>query len=208
MRGVRTGSGEAGSLSRALTIFAWLPQDIASTGAPVERARDNEQQVGETVQVFFRGGADFFRFAQADDVSFRAAAHGTRQMTYGRGPGAAGKNEFLERRQICIEIVQRCFQALNLVFGNGDASGNAEFPAKIEKIVLDVRESGADVPRHFMGEQQTYDAVQFIHRADCTDTAAGFFHARAVSQAGRAVIAGTGIDFGKPMSHVQFSTNR
>ena len=81
MRFAREGPGEAKCISQPLAIFPGLPEDVAPASMLVERARNHKQQVGKTVQVFFRHRAGFFFLTQPDDISFCAPAYRASQMT-------------------------------------------------------------------------------------------------------------------------------
>ncbi len=45
-------------------------------------------------------------------------------------------------------------------------------------------------------------AIEFVHAADGMDTRAVFYNARAVGEAGRAVVAGAGNNFAQTVAHL------
>ena len=66
-----------------------------------------------------------------------------REMTSGRGRAAAGKNEFLERRQRFVEAVQLLFQPRDVRIGHDPVARDGELAAEIEQLMLDLRQRRA-----------------------------------------------------------------
>src|ERR1700744_277393 len=74
------------------------PPDDLTFGGAREHARHDEQQVGETIQIFERFGRDAFDTRQRPTAAFSAPTDRSRQVTGRRRRTSAGKDEFLERR--------------------------------------------------------------------------------------------------------------
>src|SRR3990167_8721163 len=82
--------------------FTRLPEDIRLSGVFVERARHNEQQVRQPVQVFNGNGRDAFHLPQRDRTALRTPTHGARQVAERRRAATAWQDELLEWGQIGI----------------------------------------------------------------------------------------------------------
>src|SRR3984957_21153585 len=66
-------------------------------------------------------------------------------MACGCRGAAAGQNEFLERRQVLIEPIQHRLEPIDMRRLDHDMSGNAQLPAQIEEIVLNLSQGAPDL---------------------------------------------------------------
>ena len=115
-------------------------------------------------------------------------------MGDGGRAGAAGQNEFLEHRQVVVELVGQFFEAGNLGILHDVHAGQAEFAAQIEQVVLDIEQGGTHAGRNVLAEQQADIRVEFINLADRIDAQAVLGCPAAIAEAGGAGIAGAGDD--------------
>lgn len=131
---------------------------------------------------------------QRPSAALGAAADGARDVAKCRWPVAARQDEFLERRQFVVEVVERGFETFDVLGGNRYVTRQAEFAAEVEEFVLDGRERLAHIIRQVLREQHAERAVEFIERAVGFDAQVVFRHARAIAESGGAGVAGAGVN--------------
>ncbi len=85
---------------------------------------------------------------------------------------------------------------------NDPMTGNAQLAAQIEQLVLNFGEAVHHGWRQAGHREQHADgAVQLVSGAIRLDAGGVFSHARAVAQAGGAVVARPRVDLAEPVSH-------
>lgn len=186
------GLGFVESGLRLLDALMWRPQDIAAAGRPIQRAAEDEHQVGEPVEVLARVFGERFVIAEADDAAFDAAADRADEVRQRRSARAARQNELLERRQRCVEVGDQLFEAQNLGLADGGVAGDGDFSAQVEQVVLYLQQGLADVFRQILGKQDAQRRIEFIDLADDIDALTIFGDARTIAETGSAGIAGAG----------------
>src|SRR5574343_546477 len=176
------------------SVLAFLPQYVAAATGAVEGAAEDEEQVGETIDVAAGGVGQRFGGVQADHGAFGAPADSAAEVGEGGGAGAAGQDEFLEHRQVGVE-------GFGLIFKTGDLgvlddfhARQAELAAEVEQVVLAIKQGGTHGVRQFFAEQDSEAGVEFVNFADGVDAQAVLGRPATVAKAGGAGIAGAGDD--------------
>ena len=167
-----------------------------------EHPRQHEQKIGQAVQVFERVGGDVLGARQRPTAALGAPADRAGDMAGGGRRTAAGQNEFLERRQSLVESVQFLLEPVDVCRVDHAMSGNAQFAAQIEKVVLHFGQTAGDRRRQRGHAQDHADgAIGLIDGTVGLDAQVFLGHARAVSQTGAAVVAGSRINLAQPVAH-------
>jgi len=139
--------------------------------------------------------------AEFDDAALGAPAHGAAHMRLRGRPAAAGQDELRQPRQGRVVVRQPRVQARHLHVLQHRVAGNAQLAAEVEQVVLDVHE----VPLHFvgqgLGQQQAEVRVELVDVAHRLHPQRVLARARAVAQAGAAVVAGARADLRKAIAH-------
>src|SRR5437660_4048026 len=113
----------------------------------------------------------------------------------------AREDEFLQRRQRGVELVEQRLEPPHLAFGHRRTARNRDVPAQIEQIVLDVLENPSYFPGNLLGEQHAERGIELVDLAERDNTRAVLARARTVAEARFAGIAGTGVDLGEAVTH-------
>ena len=92
---------------------ASAPEHLAAVLVPREHARENEEQVGQSVQVLRDLRGDGFRARKRPDPSFGPARDGAREVARRRRGPAARQDEVLEWWQVVVEPVERLLETLD-----------------------------------------------------------------------------------------------
>ena len=93
---------------------------------------DDEQQIGEAIEVANNLGPNVFGLRQCEDPSFRTAHDGAREMAGSSGWSAARQDEFLQTRQIRIEFLEVTFETVDKILGDGAVPRNAKLATEFE----------------------------------------------------------------------------
>src|SRR3546814_8006212 len=94
-----------------------------------------------------------------------ADLHGARDVAARRGVDAAGQDEFLQRRQRLVVVVQVLLEAVDVRVLDRRVAGDAQLAAQVEQLVLDGGQQVADVVRHVRGQTQADGGVGFVDGA-------------------------------------------
>ncbi len=89
--------------------------------------RDDEQQVGQAIQVAQYFGPDSFLGGQCRDAAFCTSDDRSCQVACGRCFTTAGSDEFLERRQVFVEVIEFGRQARDKLIRDGAVARNTKF---------------------------------------------------------------------------------
>ena len=105
------------SAGGASGIGAGRPQHVL-LAAFVEVAGEDEQMVGQAVDVLDAGLVDRFFFGQFGNQPFGPAYHRARQVQMGGGGGATGQDEGGKLSKLGVEAVDLAFQPLHVSGGD------------------------------------------------------------------------------------------
>jgi hypothetical protein len=116
-------------------------------------------------------------------------------MAGGRCLTATGQNKFLERRQILVESVEVLLQPGDELGPHRLVPGYAEFATQFEKIVLDLRETAANIIGD--GSEAEYDAdgaIRLVNGAIGLHPWTVLVDTAAITEAGGAIVTGFGVN--------------
>ena len=119
----------------------------------------------------------------------------------GGGGGAAGQQELAQRRQRGVELRDGVLDFLDVGVRELCGARYGDLGAEVEQPVLCLREDGADQRSAGVREHDPDGAVELVDVAERVDAGVGLGHARAVRQAGRALVAGAGRDAVQSVGH-------
>ena len=167
----------------------------------VHFAREDEQIVGQAVDVGQQLGGDFCLGGQRQDAAFGAAADGAADVAQGGPAASARQHEGAERGQEAVQAVYLGFQRLHLrrLHHRSRPQGRprgvrGQLRADGKERVLHAPEGGGVAFVRRVGGQQAEAGVQFVHRAVGFQADVGFGDALAAHQRGGAGVAGTGVE--------------
>jgi hypothetical protein len=142
--------------------------------------------------------------APASDQQRRSARRHTERATWqcGGGGSAARQNEVLERRQVFVERIEFVLRAVRHAPRDHAVPGMQSSPPRSNRsCCTSVRQRRTGSRQRRLGQHHADAAVGFIDAAVGLDPQAVLGHARAVAQAGAAVIARARIDLAEPVAH-------
>ena len=172
------------------------------TGRSVGSASEDEQQVGQAVQVHEREGIHGVQTRRRQRLTLGATAGRTRYVQARGNLGPARKYEALELRELGVEPVAVALQRVDLLLCDAQARvllhGDGEIGAKIEELVLNTAEHRAQVVGAVSGQNETDNRVQFIDGPVRGDPGVELGDARAVSERRLPRVAPTGVDPRQP----------
>src|SRR6266545_2580998 len=122
-------------------------------------------------------------------------------MREARGARPAREDEFLQRRQRGVELVEQRLEPQDLAVGHGRAAWNRDVPAQIEQVVLDILENHAYFFGNRLGKQHADRGIQLVDLAEGDDARAVLARSRTVAQARFAAVAGARVDFRQAVTH-------
>ena len=73
---------------------------------------------------------------ECDEVAFRAARHGARDMAQRRSPCATGQDEFLEWWQVGIVFFQQGIEPRDVGISDHGIAWDTQLAAQVEQIML------------------------------------------------------------------------
>src|SRR5439155_8950633 len=124
---------------------ARLPERLVA--ARVRRAREDEEEIGEPVQVDERERAQVDVLRRRQRLALDTAADRARDVQARRRLRPAGQDEALQLGQAVVPFVARVLEPLDLRLLDTepslDVDGDAEVGAKVEELVLDALEQAA-----------------------------------------------------------------
>jgi hypothetical protein len=107
----------------------------------------------------------------------------------------------LSGSEIGVVMVDGGFQSRRLRGFQQGRTGDAQFAAEVEQVVLDAGEQFANIGGQVFAEDDAEQRVEFIDVAHGGDAGGILGGARTVAEAGGAGIAGAGVDFREAVSH-------
>jgi Bacterial Ig-like domain (group 1) len=178
-------------------LAARLPERFRA--ARVRRARENEQQVTEPVQIDERERVHGPLVVRGQNLTLGPAALGARDVQAAGSFRTAGKDEAAELGKgrvrgvaVTFEPVDRRLVDAQLPVTRGIR--HREVGAEIEELVLNPFELG----RHGRDSRPAEDGVQFVDRAVSTHERVELRHARHVPERGRPRVAAARVDLRQP----------
>jgi hypothetical protein len=173
------------------------PQNVALP-LLVHGAGGDEQEVGQAVEIVERFGGQGESGRSGDGGALGAADDGAGEMERGGGGIARGQDEALQRIERVVEAVDRFLQPRDLGGRYAqralDFGGRGEIGAEVEQIILDAGEHGVEIGVGERGAGDSDRRIGLIDFADGVDARVGLGYARAVDEAGAAVVPGAGVD--------------
>ncbi len=125
-------------------------------------------------------------------------------MAGGGRVSAPWQDEFLEHGEVFIESVEVCFESVNEILSNRAVTGDAQFTTELEKVVLNLSQTGANIVRNGARRQHDADhAVRFVDSSESFHPNGVFRDATAIAEARGAIVAGACDYFAKPISHIE-----
>jgi hypothetical protein len=115
---------------------------------------------------------------------------------------AAREYEFAQRRQVIVELLDQVVDPGDVGFGYQRMTGQTQFSAKVEQVVLHADQRVANGVWQCFSQQQADVAVQLIDVAQRGNPRLVLGDAFSGCQAGAAVIAGAGDYPGKSVGHL------
>src|SRR6266849_6097220 len=114
------------------------PEHVAKLGFAVLHPSYHEQQIGKTVEILAGGIVYRFGLREPHQRALRASTHGTRNMSEARRTRSAGKDEFLERREVRVEALDGGVEPQHMRVGHRDVSRYRQFTTQIEQVMLHI----------------------------------------------------------------------
>src|SRR5918999_3175396 len=199
-RGVRAGRPtETGPGRSRRRSGARLPERLVAVLGHVRTAGEDEEEVGQSVQVDQDQRIDVDLPGGGEGIALGAAAGRARDVQPGRGLGAAGKDEALELGEVGVEAVAVALEVRDLLVGDSqapvtDAVRDGEVGADVEELVLHAFERSpevvGDLSRHRMPDVR----VQFVDGAEGADAAIELGDTTTVAEARLATVASARVD--------------
>ena len=113
-----------------------LPEDVRFTRRLVEGSGHHKQKIGKPVNVLTGCIRDRVPVVNCKQDTFNPSAGTARDMAQGCSPSPAGQNEFLQRRQRSIQLVQHVLYRLDPISRYQGMAGKAQFTAQVKERVL------------------------------------------------------------------------
>jgi A/G-specific adenine glycosylase len=167
----------------------------------IENARDDEQEIGQAIDVAQKHRLDawFERYHPA----LCAAAHRARDVNGRRGRRAAGENEPAQWRQFGLELVDQFFEAADVRVGEagpsqprGDPVGRiGELGAERKDVALELQQHRFERPGRIGRAGEPEPGIELVDVAVGLDPRIVFADARAVEQRGLAGVARARVEF-------------
>lgn len=189
---------------------ARLPKDVRFPEV-VGHAAEHEKQVAQSVHVTdgFLIHAAGFAFVERHDVTFRASDDRSSEVHRRGELGAARKHETIERREILVELIDHAFKTGGLRRDDTKPGvglfifrqGCGEVGSEVKEIVLNLPQFRCQPLRHLcigmmtdVCQSDTDCRVGLVNRAIGFHARIILADSRAADEAGRAIIAGSGIN--------------
>ena len=133
------------------------------------RARQDEEEVREPVQIRHHERPDLHRLRRRDRLALGAAADRPRDVERGGRRGAAGQHEAPELGKVGVEPVAVRLEPVDQRLLDPkpalDVRGHGEVGTEVEELVLDAFEDGPDPIRRVSGEHDPDGCVELVHGA-------------------------------------------
>ena len=186
----------------ALAGAARPPERLGQALVRVRGAGEDEQHVGDPVQVDERERVDPVRGVGLERAELRAAGDGARDVELCGGRRAAGQHEALQLGERPVEEVAEVLEPVDLRLRHaqplvGARKGNREIGTEVEQLVLEPLERRPQRLGDADGERDPELRVELVHRAVGGDPRVELRGARAVAEARLAAVAPARVDAGQ-----------
>ena len=138
---------------------------------------------------------------QRDQRTLGTARHAAAHMRQRRAARTPGQDELDQPRQMGVVVRQGFVQPQHRIVLEQGVARNGQFATEVKQLVLDDHEQLAYIVGQRLGQQHAQRGIELVHLAQRMDAQVVLGHARAVAQAGGAVIAGAGGDLRKSIGH-------
>ena len=165
----------------------------------VHHARNDEQQIGEAIDVDELGRV---HTRHGDHAAFRPATDRARQVQRSAGRRPAGQDEVLQRRQFGFKLVDPSLEPLHVVVGEPRLPfvrprirpPVGQLRSKREEVALNAVEHRVDVRRHACGTDDAQTGIRFVDIAVGIHARIGLRHARPAIESGLAGVTSLCVD--------------
>src|SRR5258705_1458177 len=192
-----------------------LPEEFPLAAVMADPPGEDEEQVGEPVQVGERPLAYVLAPHETQHVPFRAPAHGPGHVEECAHAPAARKHEGPERLQVLLATVHRRLERLHLRGTDAEhprpelRRRRRELPAQVEELVLEPPEDRVELPRRpraprlrgVHGAHHADGRVQLVHRPVGLDPGAVLRDPRSPDEVRLALVAAARVDACQPDRH-------
>ena len=179
------------------------------TAGGVRRARKDEQEVGEPVQVDERQRADRMSAGCGQGFALRATADRARNVKPRGALAPTGEDEALELGQLGVEVVAVALESVDLLLRDAQAAlalhRNREIGPEIEELVLDTGEHLADRLWAVSGLDDSHRRVQLVDGPERGDPRVELRYPGAVAERRLPLIAAARVDLRQPDRFVAFT---
>ena len=117
------------------------------------------------------------------------------------GTCACGQNKFLQPWQLRVVVRQCLVQLQQRVVLEQFVTGHGQLPAQVEQLVLDIDQQLAHIIGQHLAQQQADVRVELVHITHGMGAAAGLGDTGVVTQAGGAIVTGSGRNLGESVAH-------
>jgi len=123
-----------------------VPGGVGEAGLGVGGAGEDEEQVGEAIEIAHDLGADArgVGMGEGDGVALGAATRGTGEVQRAGGGGPAGQDEGVQGREGVPQAVDLGLQGGG-ARGRGGAGGQRELGAEVKEVALEVVQRRVEV---------------------------------------------------------------
>lgn len=196
-------SAKSVEVLRRRRIFPTLrgaPGSFGGAAKNVDPSGEDEEQIGESIEIHNGIGADRFRERKADDVAFGPSANSSGEMHERSRLVTAGEDEIPERLQMPVNLIDVLFEAMGItrldsLNGGGDDIGRSrKVGAESKQVGLDFGENLVDFAGSVKRSADTNDAVQFIDGSVGFDADIGFGNVAPAKKRGTSGIPFPGVN--------------
>lgn len=182
-------------------VSVFFPDEVFDMCVEVVCPGQDEEVVGEAVDVFEERGADVVFAGERHYEPFGAAAYRAGHMGLGGGDGAAGQDECVRLGDLGVEGVYAFLEVFDVFGGEPGGFGpgvrgrlGGQVCADVEEFVLYVPQLGLHGCGGVgQGEEQPEVAGEFVYGAVCFETDVVFACAYASHEGCGAGVAGAGV---------------
>src|SRR6266850_5408777 len=201
-------SAFGGCAALRLALERALPQELALAAVVSDPPREDEEQVGETVEIGERPLADVLATHETEHVAFRATAHGASDVEERAHAPATRKHERLEGLQVLLAAVEYRLERLHLRRADPEhprdecRGRRRELAPEVEQLVLEPLQDGVELAgrrrtaelRRVHGARDADRRVQLVDRPVRFDPETILRDTRPADQVRVSLIAAPGVD--------------
>ena len=167
-----------------------FPLHLSNVRGMVGKAREDEQQIGQPVQIDHAIIADILIAGEANDNAFCTAAYGTGEVETRGNRRTTRKDETLQRFEVLLDAIDRLFDELGFLCTDTTEAflfkgpWRGQIRSQHEKLILYDSEDFVEFFAGRIGPDDAEHRIQFIHRPIRFD-ALGIFGDALPSEQGR-----------------------